>query len=99
MTGDFRTLIGARGAKSSALHTPIALLLAADITNAHPEARQGRSMVGERLVNRIDIETMVFRVPRTDPVATTVAPGLVHHPGYSVHAERETIVREKLSSD
>ncbi len=50
-------------------------------------------------MNRIDIEAVMARVSRTDPVAAIVAPWLVHYPGYSVHVERETIVRAKLSPD
>jgi hypothetical protein len=50
-------------------------------------------------VNRIDVEAVVLRVLRTDPVATIVAPWLVHHPRYSVNAEREAIVRPELSPD
>ena len=48
-------------------------------------------------MNRIDIEAVVIRVSRTDPVAAVVAPRFVHHPGYCVHAERETLVGAELS--
>ena len=50
-------------------------------------------------MNRIDVEAVVLRVLRTDPVATIVAPWLVHHPRYSVNAERKAIVRPELSPD
>lgn len=71
----------------------------ANIANPHPAAPEGRLIAGESGVSRIDIETMVFRVPRTDPIATAVAPWLVHHPGYSVNAERETVFREEPTPD
>lgn len=74
-------------------------LLHANITNAHPKSEQRRSILSERFVNSIDIKTVVLRVPRTDPVAAIVAPWLVHHPRHSVHVERETIVRPRLSPD
>jgi len=94
-----RTLIGMRVANSTTLHASIALLLVANIANPHPAAPEGRLIAGESGVSRIDIETMVFRVPRTDPIATAVAPWLVHHPGYSVNAERETVFREEPTPD
>ncbi len=56
-------------------------------------------MLSERFVNLVDIDAVVVRVSRTDPVAAIVAPWFVHYPGYSVHVERETIVRAKLSPD